>query len=340
MAEVARLVAKLEADVRDFDRDMKKATKRLDGLEKSTRKASGSMKKANKGIGDMAGSLKKMAAAAGVAFAAKKVVDFARASIKSASDLEESINAVEVTFGEAGKGILKLGEDAATSVGLANSEFNSLAVGFSAFVEKIAGGGGDVVGVMDELTTRVADFASVMNLEVAEAGNIFRSALAGETEAIRRFGVDVSAVAVNAKAMALGLAESSSELSEQDKILARYQLIMEQTQKTAGDFANTSDSLANKQRIFAAELENTKAKIGEALLPAMAQLLQMGRDMLPVFEEMATKFAGVAAQMAPLASAAGKAIAKFARFAPFINEFATLGDIVEEVSSWFDEAKQ
>ena len=340
MAEVARLIAKLEADVRDFDRDMTKATKRLDKFEKQTKQSNRAMKQADRGIQGMAGSLKKMAAAAGVAFAAKKVLDFGREAVKAASDLEESVNAVEVTFGAASAGILKLGEDAATSVGLANSEFNSLAVGFSAFVDKIDAGGGNVVGIMDDLTTRVADFASVMNLDVAEAGNIFRSALAGETEAIRRFGVDVSAAAVNTKALALGLADSSAELSEQDKILARYQLVMEQTQKTAGDFANTQDSLANKQRVFAAELENAKAQIGEALLPVMTELLQLARDMLPAFEEWATGIAELIGQLTPLIGLIPKVAGLFSKFDPVMKVFKGLGDVVAAVSRVFDENKR
>jgi hypothetical protein len=336
--EVARLVAKLEADVRDFDRDMRKATKRLDGLEKSTRKAGGSMKKADGGIQRMTGSLKKMAAVAGVAFAAKKVLDFGRDAVRAASDLEESVNAVEVTFGEASAGILQLGEDAATSVGLANSEFNSLAVGFSAFVDKIDQGGGNVVGIMDDLTTRVADFASVMNLEVGEAGNIFRSALAGETEAIRRFGVDVSAAAVTTKALALGLGDSSGALSEQDKILARYQLVMEQTDKTAGDFANTSESLANQQRIFAAELENTKAEIGEALLPVMAELLQTARDLLPAFKQFAEGLAETFTNLGPVIQGVGFLIGKLGEVSSSAtnaademrNPFSALGAFLAE----------
>jgi hypothetical protein len=42
-------------------------------------------------------------------------------------------------------------------------------------------------------------------------------------------------------------------MTESDKVMARYQMIMEQTNKTAGDFANTSDSLANSSRIAGAK---------------------------------------------------------------------------------------
>lgn len=225
--------------------------------------------------------------------AAAAVGQFAQDSIRAFSDLNESTNAVQVTFGDAAEGVLALGENAATSLGLANSEFNQLSVGFSAFVETIAAeSDGDVVGTLDKLTTRIADFGSVMNIDIPEAAEKFRSGLAGETEPLRKFGIDVSAAAVKAKALELGLGGASGELTEQEKILARYELIMEQTNKTAGDFANTSDDLANKQRILDARFEDTKAAVGEGLVPAMTGLLEAAEPLVAVLGDLGAAFGG------------------------------------------------
>ena len=131
---------------------------------------------------------------------------------------------------------------------------------------------------MDDLTTRVADFASVMNLDVAEAAAIFRSGLAGETEPLRKFGIDLSAASVTVEALATGLADTASELTEQDKVLARYSLLMKETEDTAGDFANTSDDLANATRTLGAKWENAEAVLGEAFIPTL-------EEMIPLFEK-------------------------------------------------------
>ncbi len=281
--EVAALVARLEADTRDFQKGINKAAKGLKGLEdegKKTRKGLGQTDKSMKGLTD---AVKGFAIAAGVAFGAREVINFAKSTITAASDLGESINAVEVTFGDAAEGIKDLGVEAATAVGLSNAEFNTLAVGFAAFVDKIAEGGGSVVGVMEELTGRASDFASVMNIDVAEAATIFRSALAGETEPIRKFGKDLSAATVGIRALELGLADTTAELTEQDKILARYNLLMEQTEDVAGDFANTSTDLANATRTLTSTFENAKASIGDALIPTIEKLIpiaQKGIDLI------------------------------------------------------------
>jgi phage-related protein len=57
--------------------------------------------------------------------------------------------------------------------------------------------------------------------------------------------------------------------------MARYEKILEDTSAMSGDFANTSDSLANMQRILGAEFENAQVKLGQFLLPAVEDLVSI-----------------------------------------------------------------
>jgi hypothetical protein len=225
--------------------------------------------------GGFSGALKPAVAAVGGLFALDKIKDFVGGAISEASDLGESVNALNVTYGKSSKAIQRLSEDAASGLGLAKTEFNSLAVQFAGFANVV---GGRPAKFIDDLTTRAADFASVMNLDVAEAAQLFQSGLAGETEPLRRFGLDLSAAAVEAHAYRRGIAAAGEELTEQQKVQARYSLLMAKTAKTAGDFTNTSDSLANSQRILGAEWQNLQAVAGEKLVPVLAELTSEAAD--------------------------------------------------------------
>jgi hypothetical protein len=206
-------------------------------------------------------------------------------AINAASDLAESVNAVNVSYGEAAESVLQLGENSAQSFGMAKSEFNAFAVQFSSFAKNISAETGQpVAAVLDDLTTRVADFASVMNLDLNEAAAVFMSTMSGETEPIRRFGKDVSAAAVELFALKNGLIDNKSELTETIKVQARYGLLMEQTADTAGDFANTSDGLANSQRILKAEFKDMQAAIGEDLMPALVSVTKGLQNLIKVAE--------------------------------------------------------
>jgi hypothetical protein len=253
------------------DKGIKNAQKSLEGI--------------SKGIGTTFKAIGVAAVAAGAAIA-KLSAD----SIKAASSLQESTNAVNVAFGDAADSILKIGESSAQSLGLARTEFNQAAVRFSAFAERVVGQGGDVAGFIGDLTTRAADFASVFNIEVAEALQVFQSGLSGEAEPLKRFGINLLDSEVKAYALRTGLISVGQTMTEQQKVQARYGLLMEATNKTAGDFANTSDSLANRQRILKATFEDIQAEVGTAMLPALEELVGVVvDDLLPVFKDVAER---------------------------------------------------
>jgi len=211
-------------------------------------------------------------------------------SIKAASSLQESTNAVNVAFGKSADEVLKIGENAAQSLGLARTEFNQAAVRFSAFAERVVGEGGDVAGFIGDITTRAADFASVFNIEVAEALQVFQSGLSGEAEPLKRFGINLLESEVKAYALRTGLIKVGETMTEQEKVQARYGLLLESTAKTAGDFANTSDSLANRQRILKATFTDIQAEIGTAMLPAFEALVGVVvDDLLPIFKDLGEK---------------------------------------------------
>lgn len=204
-------------------------------------------------------------------------------SVKVASDLGESINAVNVSFGKSAKGILDFGKTASTTLGVSAVDFNNAAVRFSAFADRIVGSGGDASGFIREITTRASDFASVFNIEVSEALQVFQSGLAGEAEPLKRFGVNLLDSEVKAYAAANGIGALGRELTETEKVQARYGLLMEATNKTAGDFANTSDNLANGMRILKAQITDTQGEIALALLPALEAVLPTIRELVPEF---------------------------------------------------------
>lgn len=315
-----------------------KAISGLKGFKQSVAEADGAFGKVKAGAGSAFDSIKANAGLAGVAVVGA-VGAMAAKSIEAASRLGESVNAVNVTFGKSAEGIKALGEEAAESVGLSNAAFNGLAVQFSSFADTIAGKGGDVVGTIDDMTTRAADFASVMNIDVAEAATIFQSGLAGETEPLKKFGIDLSAATVETYAYANGIGTAGEALTETQKIQARYGLLMEKTEKTAGDFANTSDGLANSQRILSAKLEDTAAKVGKDLAPAMAQVTGMLSDIIPIAGTMAVGVGKAFSTMIDAAYETGQALAGMVDALPFV-EIAGLQEGIEHTAYEFTKLER
>ena len=111
---------------------------------------------------------------------------------KQASNLVESINAVEVVFDHGSHAILRFSKTAARSIGLARSDFNQLSAVTGAFLRNFGLDANTAAEKTIVLATRAADLASVFNTDVPDALNAINAALRGETEQIRKYGADVS----------------------------------------------------------------------------------------------------------------------------------------------------
>jgi hypothetical protein len=132
---------------------------------------------------------------------------------------------------------------------------------------------------------------------------------------LERYGVGLSEAAVKSYAFANGIAEVGTELTQEQKVMARLGLLMEQTNKVQGDFVNTSDALANSSRITKAQLENAAATLGEDLIPLAAKgvgiisaMVNAFNALSPAGQDAALVIAAIAAGTGPMLMAIGNSI--------------------------------
>jgi hypothetical protein len=207
-------------------------------------------------------------AAAGVAFGA-----FAKIAVSSASDLAETISKVGVLFGNSAKEIEIFAGTAAKSLGQTKQQALDAAATFAIFGTSAGLSGQELSKFSIDFVKLASDLSSFNNTSPQDAINAIGSALRGEAEPLRRYGVLLNDASLKQAALSLGIITTTTQaLTPQQKVLAAQKLIFEQTTAAQGDFARTSDGLANQTKILTAQLENMKTEIGTALLPIVLQL--------------------------------------------------------------------
>ena len=228
------------------------------------------------------------AAAAAGAMAIKIGVD----AVKAASDLGETISKVNVLFGETAKDIEKFASGAATSLGQTKQQALDAAATFATFGRSAGLSGKDLSKFSIDFVKLSSDLASFNNTTPEQAINAIGSALRGEAEPLRAYGVLLDDASLRQSALSLGIIKTTKEaLTPQQKVLAAQALIYQQTGAAQGDFERTSDGLANKTRILTAQLENAKVTIGEALLPIVLELANFfSEKVIPIVEQVAAAF--------------------------------------------------
>ena len=224
----------------------------------------------------------------GVKKLADGFIDFAKKGIGLASDLEEVQNVVDVTFGDGAKEIDSFAKSAATSFGLSELQAKQFTGTLGAMFSSMGLGEEDVKKMSISLAGLAADMGSFYNLDPEEAFAKLRAGISGETEPLKQLGINMSQANLEAFALSQGIGKTYSSMSEAEKATLRYNYIMSATANAQGDFARTSDSFANQQKILELNMNNLASTVGAALLPALTQLTSGFNDflnMLPLIQE-------------------------------------------------------
>ncbi len=283
MARNARLEIEIDGDatgaVRAADRTSRAYQgmgRDLDGVDRSARTAGG-------GLSGLGG---KLAAAGAVASGAAAGLGIAGAAAwklsEAASDSAEAASAAEAVFGKAYSGVASAAQNAATTVGLTRTEYLDGAKTLGVLGSAAGLTGGDLGKFSTSLMSLVGDMASFHNAEPQEVLQALGSGLRGEAEPLRRFGILMDDATLKAQAMKMGLIQTTKQaLTPQQKTLAAQQLILSQVGAAQGDFARTSDGMANQQRILKARLGDVTAELGTKLLPYAEKFLGWVNAMVP-----------------------------------------------------------
>ena len=242
-----------------------------------TSKLTSGVDNVNKQLGGLDAGVKKIqgitTAFVGIGVAAKGFSiagGFINEATDAASNMEETISKTNVLFGDSADKLFEFAEAAAKGLGQSKQQALDASTTFATFGKAAGIAGDDLVDFSTDFVSLASDLASFNNTTPEQAINAIGSALRGEAEPLRAYGVLLDDATLRQAALELGLIETTKNaLTPQQKVLAAQKVIFEQTGAAQGDFARTSDGLANAQRILEAEQENLNANLGTTFLPIM-----------------------------------------------------------------------
>lgn len=300
--DAADTTTAVEADTAGITREVESAVDAADTsatFELDTTEAQRNIDQVAEKAGGIGGLIASAAVVGGIA----RITD-------AASGLQQAVGGTAAVFGEASDAVDDFAEGAAESVGLseraareATSQLGALFKGFGFAADEAA-------EKAIELTTIGADLAATFGGTTADAVEALSSALRGETDPIERYGISLRATTIDARAVALGLADTTTAVDTNARAQAALTLISEGSAGALGQFAREAESAAGQAQIAGANAENAAAAFGDSLLPVTARVtealgfLASGFGALP--DQVQTGIvavAGIAAVAGPLGKA-------------------------------------
>lgn len=233
----------------------------------------------------------------------------------AASDFAESINKVEVSFGDASDEVKNFAKTALKNFGIAEGSALDMAALFGDMGTSMGLTTKDAAGMSKGLVGLAGDLASFKNVQIDVAQTALAGIFTGETESLKRLGIVMTEANLEQFALSKGYQTLYKDLTQAEKVQLRYEYVTEMSKNAVGDFARTSDGAANQTRTLSESLKEASTEFGQELLPLLVPIIEALTDMVKWFGSLDSNvktviivIAGLIAVLGPVLSIMGSVL--------------------------------
>lgn len=259
-----------------MSKDATKATASAGKLGNEIEKAGRKANKSSEGFGSLARTL-------GVLFSLNAIKNFTLSVFRASSVLEELDSKARVVFGEGFTQVNRQIDNIAERVGRSNTAILQFATDIGAVIQATGLANEPLQQMSTNFAQLSVDLASFHNTSDIQAFNALRSAITGELEPLKRFGVVMTQANLKAYALAQGIDTNIEAMNQAQLTTLRYNFILENTQNAQGDAERTADSLANQVRRLEGNWTELKETLGQDATPAAANALSNLNSIVQIF---------------------------------------------------------
>ena len=246
-----------------------------------------SNKAAKQATSIFSGMGKKIAGALSIAAFAK----FTKDCIEVGSNVTEVQNVVDTAFGDLSRQADLWASNAMTNFGLSELSAKKYMGVFGQMSNAMGITGQAALDMAEDVTGLTGDVASFYNLGTDEAYTKLKSIWTGETETLKDLGVVMTQTNLDQYALNNGFGKTTAKMTEQEKVMLRYQYVTSALSNATGDFVKTQDSWANQTRILSLRFEQLKASLGKGFIALFTPILRGLNNVLAGLQKVADGFA-------------------------------------------------
>ena len=264
---------------------IKKSEKTNDSISKQMAVMS---KNATKNVSGFINTINKKLA---TAFGTVATGAFIKSCIEVGSNVTEVQNVVDTAFKDLSWQADKWASNAMTNFGLSELSAKKYMGVFGQMSNAMGITGQAALDMAENVTGLTGDVASFYNLGTDEAYTKLKSIWTGETETLKDLGVIMTQTNLDQYALNNGFGKTTAKMTEQEKVMLRYQYVTSALSNATGDFVKTQDSWANQTRILSLRFEQLKASLGKGFIALFTPILRGFNSLLAGLQKVADGFA-------------------------------------------------
>jgi phage-related protein len=246
--------------------------------------------------------------------------------IKAASDAQETQGQFDQVFGEISKSVNVWANQYADDIGRSRTQIKEFASGLQDTFVPLGFARDQAARLSQNLVQLGVDVASFKNKADSKVIDDFNSALVGNHETVKKYGIIINESRLKSEAYKQGIAEVGAELTDQQKVLARYSIIVNSTKDAQGDASRTSGNFANVLKRFKGELRNTAEVMGKEMLPMATKIIKKLTNLTkwfgglsPVVKKTLLIFGGLVTVLGPVITIIGVMVGAIGNLIPVLS---------------------
>ena len=225
------------------------------------------------------------------------LVRLGKEAVETASDVLEIQNVVDVAFGKMSYKIENFADSAIKNFGLSRLSAKKMGSTFMSMGAAMINSMEDASDMAVTLTGRAADMASYFNTKISETETALQSIYTGETKSLKRYGVVMTEVNLQEYAYRQGINKKISAMTQQEKVMLRYNYVLEKTALAEGDFVRTQDNWANQIRILKEQFKELLSILGSGLITVLNPVVKFLNTVLSMLIAIAKQIGAILSKL-------------------------------------------
>lgn len=254
----------------------------------AAKKSTNSLNSFSKSATNVFGGIAKMAIAA---FSVKKIAGFTKSCLELGSNLTEVQNIVDVAFPNMNKKANEFAQSAMNNFGLSETAAKKYMGIFGQMSRSMGLSESKAYEMAEAVTGLTGDVASFFNRSTDEAYTKLKSIWTGETETLKDIAVVMTETNLNQYAMNNGWGKTLSNMTQQEKLMLRWQYVTSSLDNASGDFVRTQGSWANQTRILTEQFNALKASMGKGFIALFTPIIRGLNNIVGGLQKVADGFA-------------------------------------------------
>lgn len=205
---------------------------------------------------------------------------------KLASDLNESLNKVEVAFGDNADEIKAWADTTLKSFGISRGTALDMASAYGDMATSMGLSTNMASNMSARLVGLAGDLASFKNISIDVANTALTAIFTGETESLKKLGVVMTQANLQEYALSLGIKTRIADMTQAEQVQLRYVYVLSKTTNAQGDFIRTGEGTANSARVLKESLKELGETIGQNILPVITPIIQKLTEMIQAFGKL------------------------------------------------------